>query len=116
MTLSKVNLEKKAEAARKKIGLTYDEAKVLQAAAYGMYQRELGGDMPAQYKDGTCSRAVVMETVLDAGRLEQDLKRRDRLTPGLEKFFKAEYKLMLDLIGPAFSCARYEVGQPYEVW
>jgi hypothetical protein len=114
--LNKISLEKKAETARKKIGLSVEEMKVLQNEAHGLYQGELGGDMPAQYKDGTISRAVVMETVLDAGRLESDMKRHNKLTSGIEKFFKSEYKLMLDVVGPAFVYTRYEAGQPYEKW
>lgn len=117
---NKATLDKKAETTRKKLGMTVEEMKMLQDTAYGLYSGELGGDMPAQFKDGTCSRAVILETVLDAGRLEQQVRsiaRRKNITlsSAVEAFFKSGFK-MEDIVGPAFTFARYEVGQPYEVY
>lgn len=115
--LNKTNLEKKAAAAAKKLGLTNEEVKQLQSCAYGLYSGELGGDMPASKKDGTCSRAEIMEVICDANRLELEVSRSCTIKGQVfnAKAFK-DYNLLLDLIGPAFLATRYEVGQPYEVW
>lgn len=123
-------LQAKCARAMKKTGFTEEEVRTLQAEAFGLYQY-IGGDLPAENRRGTVRRAVIIEVVLDAGRLEQQLRQRKRslnrqvesqlnkknvaLADKLRKTFdNGNFSLVEDLIGPAFPYKEYEAGQPME--
>jgi hypothetical protein len=85
---------------------------MLQNCAHAIYE-EIGGDLEPDHKRcGTCKRSTILEVVTDAGRLEQEVRRR--LRSGLRErpcrdldghpLVQAcgRYDLIDDLIGPAF--------------
>jgi hypothetical protein len=105
--LKKEFLEKKAAKVAKKFGLTSEQVLEAQRAAHGIYEY-VGGDLaPDNPRRGTCKRSTIVEVVLDAGRLEQDLKCRGKLTDQLAAALHG--KDAEDLIGPAFPYLEYEV-------
>lgn len=113
-------LRKRAESTRKKLGLTEDQVKILQNCAHAVYE-EVAYDLPPDNKkNGTCRRAVILEVVTDAGRLEQEVVRslaRRGIPPGLDNpVVKScqDYDDIMALIGPAFPYGEYEVaGREY---
>ncbi len=104
-------LVKKAYKAAKKLSLTEVDAKIIRYTTYGIYD-DIGYDLPAENKRGTVRRSTLMEVCLDAGRLEMRLeeKRKDLA----EVVRRADYKTLIDLVGPAFSYAEYEAGPAEE--
>ena len=113
-------LRKRAESTRKKLGLTEDQVKILQNCAHAVYE-EVSADLPPDNKkNGTCRRAVILEVVTDAGRLEQEVRRalQHRGIPNTldNPITKAcrDHEKIDDLIGPAFPYSEYEVaGREY---
>jgi len=113
LMLDKHRLEAAAEIVAKKYGLTPEEAKTIQREAHGVYEY-LGQDLAPDHKrTRTCKRDTIIEVVLDAGRLEQDLKDHKRMTPSMAAMFASRdprhYEDLIDLVGPAFPYERYEV-------
>ena len=105
--LDKTVLEEKAKRVAEKFGLSDELVKKAQRAAHGVYEY-VGGDLaPDNKRRGTCKRSTIVEVVLDAGRLIQDLKESGDLTPELEKALHGQDAE--DLIGPAFPYEEYEV-------
>jgi hypothetical protein len=106
--LNKAVLERKAEKARIAMGITPKQAETIQYEAHGLYQY-IGADLPPDNKKrGTCRRATIIEVVLDAGRLEEQLKRKDEALA--KAVFAADYQTLIALVGPAFPYAEYEVN------
>ena len=112
--LNKERLEKKAKKAAEKHGLTPEEAKVLANEAYAVYDYIASDLSPDNEKNMTCKRSTIIEVSLDAGRLEQQLKEKKRMTPNMEKFFRSSdggrYRDLIDVVGPAFGYEHYEVS------
>lgn len=109
-------LVKKAEKARNDLGISKEDAESIANAAYQLYH-SIGGDLPAENKRGTIRRSSLIEVCLDAGRLEEDLKRskQGHLADILRKAFnEGGYLKIIDLVGPSFRYAEYEAGQPME--
>jgi len=109
-------LRKKAESTRKKLGLTNDQVQILQDCANAVYG-EISADLPPDNKKhGTCKRAVIIEVVVDAGRLKQEVVRnlaRRGVPQGLDNLVVRscrDYDDIRALIGPAFPHAEYEVA------
>ena len=103
-------LSKKCKRAAEKLGLTLEQTAKLQSCALAVYE-EISFDLEPDYKKrGTCRRSTILEVVMDAGRLEQEVCRLEKL-PSL-KMVEAcrNYGLIGDLIGPAFPYAEYEAG------
>jgi hypothetical protein len=115
--LDREELQEKSEAARLKIpGLTPQMVNLIMAEATSLYA-ELGGDLEPDVvrgpHRGTCRRATILEVVLDAGRLEQQVRRRlkiadaDRDHPAV---LACHGELAEAIVGPAFVYEYYEVG------
>jgi hypothetical protein len=113
-------LRKKCDKAAAELKLEPEHVKMLQNCAHAIYE-EIGGDLEPDHKRcGTCKRSTILEVVTDAGRLEQEVRRR--LGSGLRERPRLDldghplvqacgrYDLIDDLIGPAFPYSEYEVG------
>lgn len=95
-------------------GFTKEELDAVQMTAV-----QLSGDLIYDMLEGGCGtikRAEIMEVVLDAGRLEQELKRaygRKGTDPvhvsAAEKLRGLSYELALAAIRPVFDAERYFV-------
>lgn len=112
--LNTERLARLADKAAEKLGLSPEEAKLIQSEAHGVYEY-VGGDLaPDNKRSMTCRRSTIIEVVLDAGRLEQQLRADDKMTPAMKSAFEYSgpnrYKLLIDLVGPAFPYEAYEVS------
>lgn len=114
----KQTYEKKAEQARVKLGLSPEDVQSVQSAAYAAYE-EIAYDIPGG-KNRCVRRSVIIELVLDGGRLRSYLKggyNSKELTPAVDRALSSgEYKLLVDLVGPAFPCQWCEAGPEPEVY
>jgi len=95
---------------------TDDDVKVIQGAAQTVWHTigydclqgmaQFGYKKPRPVESVTMSRRDVLDVVLDAGRLDEELRRQKR--PDLvEKFNMLDYKQQNTLVRPAFPHTRY---------
>jgi hypothetical protein len=89
------------------IEFTEDEAKLIQSAAYALYQY-IGYDIPAETKRGTIKRDTLIEVIIDANRLEEELRKKDHALA--DKFNNADYDSKLAVVRPGFPFREYEAG------
>ena len=94
--------------------LTEQELKDLHYAANKAWQ-QLGGDFLQAIAEGkgknaetiTLPRSHVVELVIDAGRLEQDMRDDKTMTPTLEKLFKSYDGSLTKIVALGFLHGRY---------
>ena len=92
----------------KQTGFTEQELWEIQSVARQVWEYIAGDVMQAVQEEGKSSipRSHVMELVLDAGRLEERLRARNRSLA--ERFAALDYKDAQKVIKPAFPYGRYE--------
>ncbi len=110
--LDKTTLESKAKAVQERLGLSAKDVGQLQGEAHGLYE-DIAPDLePDNKRRKTCKRATIIEIVLDAGRLAEKFRHGSSesdiaITRALASL---KYEELIDLVGPAFPYADYEVG------
>lgn len=92
--------------------LTEEQTKLLHSVAHSIWNyigydvfQAIADNDGEDINDVTIPRAHVLELVCDAGRLEDDLERKDAVLADLVS--KMDYQYLLKILKPAFAFNRY---------
>jgi hypothetical protein len=108
-------LNNRAEAVRKRLGLSEEVVEIMRDAAYNSFA-DCAQDMEPNFKKRrTVRRSTAIEIALDAGRPQRKITESGPLDGArwmVLLFLNSDrdYKDLVDLVGPAFTYSEYEVG------
>lgn len=106
--LDKSELERKSRVVQDRLLLTDGAVSSIRTGARALYEEIAPDIQPENKRRGTVKRDVIIEIVLDAGRLEEKFRFSNR--PVANAIHNMSYQDLIDVVGPAFSHEEYEVG------